>query len=118
MLHEARGLHIVGMRQHEFLVLGRRLDLLAKLPRPQCAIDQCHGHGLTLALPECEAVAARKARRLRRRAPELVDRLAFRDCNAAQGNREAHLLREHLDFDLAKPDFPRERMGAAVTALG
>src|SRR5262245_5480228 len=105
------------MGQHELLVLGRRPDLLAHFLRPQCAIDQCHCHRLSLALPECQAVAAGKARSLRGRAPELVDRLAFRNSNPPQRNREAHLLSEHLDLNLAEPDFPCERMGAAVTAL-
>ena len=46
MLDEAGRLHIVGMAQHEFLVLRRCAGFLAELARTQRAVDQCHGHGI------------------------------------------------------------------------
>ncbi len=118
VLDEAGRLQIVGMREHELLVLRRRLDLLAELARPQRAVDQRHGDRLALAVAEGEPVAAGEPRRLARRALELVDRLALGDGDAAERHREADLVRDELDLDLAEPDLAGERMGAAIAALG
>ena len=117
VLDEAGRLHIVGMGEHELLVLRRRLDLLAELARPQRAVDQRHGDRLALAVAEGEPVAAGEPRRLGRRALELVDRLAFRHGDAAERHCEADLVRDELDLDLSEPDLAGERMGAAVAAL-
>ena len=68
-------------------------ELFAELARAQGAIDQRHGHRLALALPERQPIAAREARRLGRRALELVDHLAFGHGDAAERNREADALR-------------------------
>ena len=118
VLHEAGGLDIVGVGQHEFLVLGRRRDRLAQLPRPQRAVDQRHGHRLALGLAEDEAVAAGEVRRRGRRAGELVDHLAFGERDLADLDREAQLLRHDLDRDLADADLAGEGVVAAIAALG
>ncbi len=118
MLDEAGRLDVVGMRQHEFLVLRGRDDLLAELLRAQRAIDQRHRHGLALGLAEDEAVAGGELRRRRGRALELVDHLAFRDVDPAERHGEAELLGEEFDRDGADPDFADEGMGAAEAALG
>ena len=118
MLDEAGRLHIVGMRHHEFFVLGRRDQLLAEFARAQCAIDQRHRHGLALALPEGEAIAAGEARRFGRRALELVDHLAFGHRDRAERHGEADIFGQELDLDLAEADFAGEWMVAAVAALG
>ena len=118
MLDEAGRLDVVGMREHEFLVLRRPLALLAELVGAQRAIDQRHRHRLALALAEHEAVAAGEARRAAVAAGELVDHLAFGDGNLAERNGEAEVFDEQLDLDLAEADFADERMGAAVAPLG
>ena len=69
-------------------------------------------------LAEGEPIAAREARRLGRRALELVDHLALGDGDAAERHREADLLGDELDLDFAEADFAGERMRAAIAALG
>src|SRR5262245_22845176 len=118
MLDEAGRLDVVRVREDELLVLRRRGDLLAELARPQGTVDERHGHGLALALPERETVSAREARRLGRRAFELVDHLTLGHRDRAERDREADLLGEEFDLDLAETDLAGERMGAAETALG
>jgi len=118
VLDEARRLHVVGVREHEFLVLRRALALLGEFLGAQRVIDQRHRHRLALALAEHEAVAAGEARRLAVAALELVDHLAFGDRDASQRRREAEILDEDLDVDVAEADFADERMVAAVAALG
>src|SRR5262249_39532563 len=118
VLDESGRLHVVGMRQHEFLVLRRTLDLLAQLACPQRPVDQRHGHGLALAMTEAQTIAAREARRLRGRATKLVDHLAFGHRDASERHGEADLLWLELELDLAESDLAGERMVAAVAALG
>src|SRR5262245_37555191 len=118
MLDEAGRLDVVRVREDELLVLRRRGDLLAELTRPQGTVDERHGHGLALALPEREAVTAREARPLCRRAFELVDHLTLGHRDRAERDRKADLLGEEFDLDLAEADLAGERMGAAETALG
>src|SRR5215510_3162922 len=118
MLDEAVRLDVVRVREDELLVLRRRGHLLAELARPQGTVDERHGHGLALALPEREAVSAREARRLGGRAFELVDHLTLGHRDRAERNRKADLLGEEFDLDLAETDLAGERMGAAETALG
>src|SRR5215467_8538441 len=117
MLDKAGRLHIVGVRHHELFVLRRRDDLFAELAGTQRTIDQRHRHGLALALPERQAITACETWRLRRRSLELVDHLAFGQCDFAERHRKTYVLREELDFDLPETDFARERVVAAVTAL-
>ncbi len=117
MLDEAGGLHIVRMRQDEFLVLRGSFPLLAEFLCPECAIDQRHGHGFALGMAEDEAVAAREAGGLRRGALELVHHLAFGDGDLADGDGEAELLDEQLDLHFAHADLADERVVAAVAAL-
>src|SRR6516164_2143907 len=69
-------------------------------------------------MPEREAVAAGELGRFGRRAAELIDHLALGDGDRAERHRETDLLRHELEFDLAEADFARERMRAAVAALG
>src|SRR5262249_31045107 len=111
------GLHVVGMRQYEFLVLRRRRYVLAELARAQGAIDQRHRHRLALALSEGEPIAAGETRRLGRRSLELVDHLALGHRDPAKRDGETDLLGEKLDLDLAKADLAGKRMGAAEAAL-
>ena len=118
MLDEAGRLHVVGMRQHEFLVLRRRLDLFAKFARAQRAIDQRHAHRLALAMAKAEPVTAREARRLGGRAGELVDHLAFRHRDPPERHRKAKFRRHEFDLDFAEPDLAGKRMIAAIAALG
>ena len=63
MLDEARRLHVVGMGQHELLVLRGRLDLFLQLGCAQRAVDQRHRHGFAFAMAEAKPVAAREPRR-------------------------------------------------------
>src|SRR5262245_61380802 len=118
MLDESGRLDVVRVRKNELLVLRRCAGLLAELARPQGTVDERHGHGLALALPERETVSAREARRLGRRAFELVDHLTLGHRDRAERDREADLLGEEFDLDLAEADLAGERMGAAETALG
>src|SRR3984957_8092988 len=118
MLDEAVRLDVVGMREHELLVLRRPLALLGELVGAQRAIDQRHRHRLALALAEHEAVAAREAWRAAVATGELIDHLAFGDGNLAERNCEGEVFDEQLDLDLAEADFADERMGAAVAPLG
>jgi hypothetical protein len=89
VLDEAGRLHIVGMRQHEFLVLGRRDDVLAELACPQRPVAQRHRHRLALGLAEHEAVAAGELRRHLGRSLELVDHLALGHLDPPIVDREA-----------------------------
>src|ERR1700693_5443520 len=118
MLHEAGRLDIVRMHENEFFILRRRLDVLAELARPQCAIDERHRDGLALALAKGQAVAAREARRGARGPAELVDHLAFGHRNATERHRKAELLGEELALHVAEANLARERMRAPVAALG
>ena len=117
MLDKPRRLHVVGMRQHEFLVLGRRRALLAELIRPQRPVDQRHRHGLALELAEHQPIAAGELRRRVGRADELVHHLAFGDRDGADGDLEAELLRGEEHGDRAIPDLAGKGMGAAIAAL-
>src|SRR5262249_42714949 len=117
MLDKAGRLHIVRMRQNELLILRGREHLLAELAGAQRAVDQRHRHGLALALPESQAIAAGEARRFRGRGLELVDHLAFGQRDLAKRHREADILGKELDLDLAKADFTCEGMIAAIAAL-
>ena len=117
VLDEARRLHVVGVREHELLVLRRRRRLLPSSSAAQGAIDQRHGHRLALAVAEHQPVAARELRRGVRRALELVDHLAFGQGDAAERHGKAQLLRHQLDLDLAHADLAGEGMRAPVAAL-
>src|SRR6185437_12555433 len=117
MLDKAGRLHIVGMRHHEFLILRRRQHLLTKLSRAKRTIDQGHRHGLALALPESKSIAAGKTRRLRRRALELRDHLAFGQRDRAERHFKTDILGHEFDLDLAEPDFAGKGMVAAIAAL-
>src|SRR5215468_1222383 len=117
MLDESGRLDVVRVRKNELLVLRRCAGLLAQLARTQGPVDERHGHRLALALPERETVSAREARRLGRRAFELVDHLTFGHGDRAERHREADLLGEEFDLDLAEADLAGERMGAAEAAL-
>src|SRR5271165_7437104 len=117
MLDEAGRLHIVAVRQNEFLVLRRALALLGEFIGAQSAIDERHRHRLPLALSESEAVAAGEARQAAVAAGKLVDHLAFGHADIAEGHGKAEILDEKLDLDLAETYFADERMGAAVPAL-
>ena len=117
VLDEAGRLHVVGVREHELLVLRRRLDLLAELARAQRAVDQRHRHRLALAVAEGEAVAAGEARRLV--AVPVNWLIIWHSVTATRpsGTAKPSFVRDELDLDLAEPDLARERMGAAVAAL-
>ena len=117
MLDEPRRLHVVGMRQYEFLVLGGRGALLAELIRSQRPLDQRHRHRLALELAEHQPVAAGELRRRAVRADELVHHLAFGDIDGADGDLEAELLRGEEHGDRAVPDLADKGMGAAIAAL-
>src|SRR5271165_4200699 len=101
MLDEAGRLHIVAVRQNEFLVLRRALALLAEFVGAQRAVHERHRHRLPLALPESEAVAAGEAGRAAVASGELVDHLAFGEADLAEGHGKAEVLDEKLDLDLA-----------------
>src|SRR3990167_7348550 len=58
MFQKARGLHVIGMHQHEFLILRGRTDvLLAQFLPAQGAIDQGHGDLLALGLAKHQPIA-------------------------------------------------------------
>ena len=118
MLDEAGGLHIVGMRDHEFLVLRRRGDVLAQFAGAQRAVAQRHRHRLALGLPEHQAIAAGELRRRFGIALELVDHLAFGDADAAERDRKAEFGDVHFDLDFADADFAGEGVRAGIAALG
>ena len=118
VLHEARRLDVVGMRQHELLVLRRRGGRFGEFLGTQRAIDQRHRHGLALAMAEGEPVAARELRRHVVRARELVDHVAFGDVDLGDLDGEAQLLGHEADGHLAVADLADEGMVVAVAALG
>ena len=65
MFEKARRLNVVGVHEHEFLVLGRCAGiLLAKLAPAERAVDQAHRDGLAFGLAEDKAVAAGELGRL------------------------------------------------------
>jgi hypothetical protein len=118
MLDEACRLHIVAMRQHEFLVLGRRDDVLAEFACPERPVAQRHRHRLALGLAEHEAIPTGELRRHLGRSLELVDHLALGELHPPDHHREAEFGDHHLDIDLADADFAHEGMAARIAALG
>src|SRR5690606_27302625 len=64
MLDKPGRLHIVGMGNDEFLVLGRCRHIRIEFPHAQCTVAERHGHGLAFALAENQTVTARELRRL------------------------------------------------------
>src|SRR6185312_15554203 len=114
---ETRRLHIVGMRQHELLVLCRRQHLLTEFAGTKRTFHQRHGHGLAFTLAEGKTVAAGETWRFARRALELVDHLALGQFDRSERHRKADILRKKLGFHLAEADLARKRMVAAITSL-
>ena len=106
------------MRQHELLVLRGRQRVLAEFARPQRTIDQRHRHGLAFRLAERQPIAAREARRLGRRAFELVHHLTLGHIDGAKRHRKAGILGHKFQLHFAKADFAREWMRTAIAALG
>lgn len=80
-------------------------------------ISDISGRGVGMDVVRRNIQAAREARRLGRRAVELIDHLAFGHGDAAERHGKADLLRRKFHFDLAEPDFTGERMIAAIAAL-
>ena len=64
MLQKSGRLHVVGMHQHEFLILRRCARvILAQLFPAQGTVDQAHRNRLALGLAEDQAIAAGELRR-------------------------------------------------------
>ena len=75
VLDKAGRLNIVGVAQHEFLILRRGAALLAELGMAKGPVNERHAHGLALGMAEGETIAAGKLWRRLSRASELVDGL-------------------------------------------
>ena len=114
---EAGGLHVVGVGDHEFLVLRGRHDALAELLVAQCAVHERHRHGLALGSAENEAVTARELRCLIGAADELVDHLTLGEFDAADRHGVPDLRSVELHLDLADAHFARKGVVVAETAL-
>src|SRR5258705_11724277 len=69
-------------------------------------------------MAEGEPIAAGEARRLGRRALELVDHLALGHGEATKRHRESDLFGKEFNLDFAKADFARKWMRSPKAALG
>ncbi len=118
MLHEAGGLHIVGVGEDKFLVLRGGGLFLAQFLEAERAINKRHRHGLALTLAKHEAIAARELRRLAGGALELVHHLALGDRNVPERHGKAQFLHEQFHLDRAEADLAHEGMAAGIAALG
>ncbi|MCY1229742.1 hypothetical protein D9M72_421200 [compost metagenome] len=118
MLHEAGGLDVVAVVQHEFDIVGRGVGGLAQLFGAHGAVGQRHRHGLALVVAEHQPVAAREARGFVGIAGELAHHLAFGQFDLADGDGEAQFFHEQFDLGRAVADLGRERVRVAVAALG
>src|SRR5271170_1178398 len=105
------------MRHDELFVLGRSNNLLTKLAGAKRAIDQCHRHGLALALSERQAIATSEARSFRRRTLELIDHLTFGQRHFTERHGKANIFGKEFDFHLAEAYFAGKRMVATIAAL-
>ncbi len=114
---EAGRLNVVGVGEDEFLILGGGEAVFAEFVGAQRPVDEGHRHRLALGLAEDEAVTASELGRCLGGAFELRDHLAFGQLDRADGDGEAQLFYEDLDFDFAEPDLANEGVRAAVAAL-
>src|SRR5476649_227233 len=117
MLHEARCFDVVAVIEHEFRVLRRRRNGLAKFLCAQGTVYQRHRHGLTLRVAKREAVPLRERGRHIAAARELVDHLALGDVDIAYLHRESQLFKFQFDGDFAITNLAGERMRIRIAAL-
>ena len=106
------------MHQHKFFILrGRARVILAQLFPAQRTVNQTHRDGLAFGLAKYQSVAARKLRRFRFAAFELVHGFAFRQLYLAHLDRESQFRNVHFHRHHANAQFTDKSMGAPKAAL-
>ncbi len=119
MFQESGRLNVIGVGQHEFLVLRRGAKVVfAQFFPSQGAIDQRHGNRLALGLAEHQSVTAGELRRFGFRSGELVHGFAFGQGDFTDIHGETQFRNFHFNRAGSNAKLTHKRMVAPVSALG